>query len=120
MPNEAFVLKNGKKHGPFSPAQLKELALTGEIGPNDMIKRDRESLPVPARTIAGLADAFNKESQATVSPNEREAPEDWVSEVLIPEPEARPRNVEPKNAAQNAPSRSNDPAPAPKNRNQSL
>ena len=86
MPSEAFVLKNGKKYGPFSTSQLRQLAAAREIGPDDLIKRDRESLPVPARTIAGLLDAFD-----TTDPHRpavSSAPDesgDWISEVLAHE-----------------------------------
>src|SRR5580693_4619249 len=86
MPSEAFVLKNGKKYGPFSTSQLRQLAAAHEIGPDDLIKRDRESLPVPARTIAGLLDAFDP--AAGHLPAESSEPDesgDWISEVLAHE-----------------------------------
>jgi formylglycine-generating enzyme required for sulfatase activity len=86
MPSEAFVLKNGKKYGPFSTSQLRQLAAAHEIGPDDLIKRDRESLPVPARTIAGLLDAFDPAAGhlPAVSSEPGESG-DWISEVLAHE-----------------------------------
>ncbi len=85
MPSEAFVLKNGKKHGPFSTAQLRQLAAANEIGPDDLIKRDRDSLPVPARTIAGLIDAFDSDGSQVTPSTQDEAPSDWIAEVLDPD-----------------------------------
>ena len=94
MPSEAFVVKNGKKYGPFSPLQLKQLALAGEIGPDDLVKRDRDSLPVPARTIAGLVDAFQKASTQP-SPSSSQQPDEtagkaWLDDVLDTESEVSP------------------------------
>ncbi len=80
MPGEAFILKDGKKHGPFTASQLRQLAAAGEIGPEDLIKRDPNSLPVPARTIAGLIESFGTASEDSSSPSE--SPRDWIVEVL--------------------------------------
>src|SRR5580704_14033646 len=86
MPSEAFVLKNGKKYGPFSTSQLRQLAAAHEIGPDDLIKRDRESLPVPARTLAGLIDAFDTAGwDAPAGSSEQDQSGDWISEVLAQE-----------------------------------
>jgi formylglycine-generating enzyme required for sulfatase activity len=81
MPGEAFILKDGKKNGPFTASQLRQLAAAGEIGPEDLIKRDPNSLPVPARTIAGLIESFGTGSVDASSPSDDGSP-DWIGEVL--------------------------------------
>ena len=99
MPSDAFVLKGGKKYGPFSPSQLKQLAATGEITPEDLIKRGQDGLPVPARTIAGLAEAFNEAANQPPAPSQppvQSGDTAWLSEVLTTENEVNPTAPVPK------------------------
>jgi uncharacterized damage-inducible protein DinB len=85
MPSEAYVIRDGKTHGPFSPSQLKQMALAGEIRPDDLVKRDRDSMPVAAGSIAGLVDAF-RESAPAASPAtpalQNSTDPDWLGELL--------------------------------------
>lgn len=67
MPSDAFLVKDGKEFGPFSSVELKQLAATGKIGPNDLIKRGRDGRAVPARTIAGLVDAIEAAQREAAS-----------------------------------------------------
>jgi formylglycine-generating enzyme required for sulfatase activity len=82
MPSDAFLLQEGKEFGPFSASQLKQLAAAGKIGPDDVIRKGQDGQPMPARKIAGLAEAF----EATASPPSKTAAHSidaaWLTEVL--------------------------------------
>lgn len=49
-----YVEKSGKRSGPFSTAQLKEMAASGRLQPGDMVFRDGLDRPVPASKVKGL------------------------------------------------------------------
>lgn len=49
-----FVIRNGKEHGPVSAQQLRQLAATGQLRPDDLVRRDDMQAPRPAREIKGL------------------------------------------------------------------
>ena len=87
MPSEAYVVRDGKTHGPFSPAQLKEMALAGELHPDDLVKRDRDGMAVPAKSIAGLVEAFKDSTSADPSapPPQSSSDGDWLGEILVSE-----------------------------------
>jgi parallel beta-helix repeat protein len=93
MPDEAFLLQDGMELGPFSPSQLKALAVEGRIRPDDLIRKGHDGQPIPARKIAGLADAFEAATSQTTAPSQQPGqPADtaWLSEVLATENEVGP------------------------------
>ena len=49
-----FIDRNGKEHGPVTAQQLKQLAATGQLRPDDRVRRDDMQAPRPAREIKGL------------------------------------------------------------------
>jgi hypothetical protein len=98
MPSDAFLLQDGEEFGPFSPSQLKQLAAAGKIGPDDLIRKGEDGQPIPARQIAGLAEAFG----ATTSPPSKTTKSTdaaWLNEVLSEqakpiEPSPRPPRID--------------------------
>jgi hypothetical protein len=54
MPDEWFYVKDKKKQGPISFAQLRELVATGEIGRADMLLQGGTTKWLAAETVAGL------------------------------------------------------------------
>jgi WD40 repeat protein len=78
MPDEAFLLKDGKEFGPFSPSHLKQMAAAGMIGPDDLIRKGQDGKPILARKIAGLVDAFGGAAKSA-SPQPNAA---WLNDVL--------------------------------------
>jgi WD40 repeat protein len=69
MANEWHYSKNGKRFGPVSGQQLKELAAKGELGPSDLVWKEGMAQWVPASKIKGLLPSSsavtNKPSPAT-------------------------------------------------------
>jgi hypothetical protein len=91
MPNDAFLLHDGNEYGPFSPSQLRQLADAGKIGPDDLIKKGRNGQPVPARTVAGLVDAFGSATSQSPALSHKPAHSTdaaWLNEVLSDENQA--------------------------------
>lgn len=54
MANEWFYSKSGKRFGPVSGQQLKELAAKGGIGPDDLVWKEGMAQWLPAKSITGL------------------------------------------------------------------
>ena len=70
MAAEWFYSKAGKRFGPVSGQQLKELAAKGEIGPADQVWKEGMEKWVPAKAIKGLFDVAAKAATAPVSASE--------------------------------------------------
>lgn len=49
-----YYAKNGQQQGPVTSAQLKQLASSGQIGPDDLVFREGGTQWVAASTVAGL------------------------------------------------------------------
>jgi hypothetical protein len=49
-----FVIRGGQQYGPFSPRRLRELAASGKIMPDDLLRRADMDRATPARRINGL------------------------------------------------------------------
>ncbi len=49
-----FIVRDGKEHGPFSGQQLKEMAATGRLQPDDKVRRGDMKAATKASTIKGL------------------------------------------------------------------
>jgi hypothetical protein len=54
MESEWYVTRNDKEMGPISSAQLRNLATTGKLQPNDLVRRLDWTSPKPASAIKGL------------------------------------------------------------------
>jgi hypothetical protein len=54
MANRWYFARDGKTSGPFSGAQLQELAAAGEIRPQDIVWRDGTDKRVPAARVQKL------------------------------------------------------------------
>jgi uncharacterized protein (TIGR03066 family) len=53
-PANWYVARNKQKSGPYSSAQLKRMAASGQLGPEDMILREGQKQWVTAGTVRGL------------------------------------------------------------------
>tara|TARA_R110002049_G_scaffold126709_2_gene282936 strand:- start:618 stop:2378 length:1761 start_codon:yes stop_codon:yes gene_type:complete len=49
-----FVIRNGKERGPFTNAQVKQLAAAGKLKPEDILRKDGEKSTTPAIQVIGL------------------------------------------------------------------
>ena len=54
MANRWYFARDGRTSGPFSAAQLQELAAAGEIRPQDLVWRDGTDKRVPAARVQKL------------------------------------------------------------------
>src|SRR5262245_35184562 len=61
-----FVARDRRKLGPYSAAQLKQLAAGGGVGPDDMVLREGQPKWVPARAVKGLIAAPAPSAAATL------------------------------------------------------
>jgi|GEM_PF-6080893 len=52
--NSYFLWQNEAEHGPFSPQQLKQMAASGQVGPDDHVRKDGEDRWVQASNVKGL------------------------------------------------------------------
>jgi len=48
------ILRNGNEHGPFDDARLKQLAASGKLNPDDLVRRDDATTVRMAKEIKGL------------------------------------------------------------------
>ncbi|NUQ63023.1 MAG: DUF4339 domain-containing protein [Pirellulales bacterium] len=70
-PIEWFYAKNNQRLGPVSPAELKQLAVRGDLKPDDLVWRSGMSDWTPARRIKGL---FEGEPEAAGAVDEPATP----------------------------------------------
>jgi len=54
MAHEWFIVRNGKETGPYNPVELKQMAATGRLQPNDLVRRGDLKAASKASTIKGL------------------------------------------------------------------
>src|SRR5271165_20745 len=54
MATEWYYRREGEQNGPISPAQLKQLVASGELGPADLVWREGLSGWAPATKVKGL------------------------------------------------------------------
>lgn len=66
MPDQWYVRKGGKKHGPFTNDQLKKLAATGKIDRTDLLWKEGMEKWVPCSAAKGL---FSAVAAAPLSPS---------------------------------------------------
>jgi antitoxin component YwqK of YwqJK toxin-antitoxin module len=86
MPDQWYVARNKKKHGPFTTAKLKELAAQGRLLPTDMILKEGMQQWVPARSVKGLFpeqpsnEEMKDEREQTTTGSAPGNPVAWVQE----------------------------------------
>lgn len=68
MSAEWYVSQNGQQTGPFTPAQLKQMAATGNLTPTDLVTKAGSKQWTPAQQIKGLSFAGNSAVQADLPP----------------------------------------------------
>jgi antitoxin component YwqK of YwqJK toxin-antitoxin module len=71
MAEQWFILRDGKRHGPYSGADLKKYAASGHLLPIDLVVKDGMTNPVPAAKVKGLF--------PTVEPTPRPEHDDFVA-----------------------------------------
>lgn len=54
MADQWYYSNDGEQHGPFTPAQLKQLAASGQIAPSHLVWKEGMSDWKPARSVKGL------------------------------------------------------------------
>ncbi|GIW81419.1 MAG: hypothetical protein KatS3mg105_3226 [Gemmatales bacterium] len=65
MPEQHFVMRNGRQFGPFTTRELKQLAVSRQLKPTDLVWLEKTSKWVPAADIHGL---FKKRTTAEILP----------------------------------------------------
>lgn len=68
MPHNWHYAKGGEKHGPFTAAQLKNLAKTGQLSPDDLVWREDTKEWKKAGSVKGLFSSSDIQPQTTTSP----------------------------------------------------
>ncbi len=71
MAENWYILQNGKRHGPYTGAELKRQAATGHLLPIDLVIKDGMQKPVPAAKVKGLF--------STAEPPRQSAPDDFAA-----------------------------------------
>lgn len=70
MAQQWFVTRGAQQQGPLTPSQLKALVATGQLRPDDLIRRDDMPAPRAASTIKGLFPTSTVSPAAVVAPVE--------------------------------------------------
>lgn len=69
MPSTWFIVKSDRELGPYTSAQLKQFAQSGQLKADDFVRRDDRLAPVVAREIQGLfQDAQTHDYPKTTAP----------------------------------------------------
>ena len=89
MKQEWFYAKGGKKHGPVSGAELKQLASSGQLLPDDMVKKEGIVKWASARSIKGLF----PEAAAGLTPVRPLPPSAAASPSAVPVSVASPQTL---------------------------
>ncbi len=69
-----FIVRDGKEHGPFSGQQLKEMAATGKLQPDDKVRRDDMQAASKASAIKGLFASVEVTPAKPPAPTSSETP----------------------------------------------
>jgi|GEM_PF-3393686 len=100
-PIEWYYARNGEQFGPVSPAELKQLALSGQLRSYEPVWREGMSDWTPARNVKGLftddlmpegADAPPQEALASESPSSSGVVDQQPAAAGTPPSAARPRH----------------------------
>lgn len=78
MPAEWYYAKGKQKHGPFTEAQLKELAESGELLPTDMVWKQGMKAWVQAGSLTGF---FPVDGPPPLPAASSDTPEDWKRQL---------------------------------------
>ncbi|MBN9119044.1 MAG: DUF4339 domain-containing protein [Planctomycetes bacterium] len=91
MSKQWFVIRGGAERGPFTAQRLKEMAVAGELRPEDEVRRADMQTPRPASAIKGL---FPTEGAAPVAtPTETATVPRSRSSPRAPDAEPKPRGL---------------------------
>jgi uncharacterized RDD family membrane protein YckC len=91
MAEEWFVGRNGQQSGPFSPAQLRQMAASGQVSMGDLVWKEGLSNWVSASSIRGL---FPEGGQVPATPSARPGPRPVAPPPRTPLPsEGRPTST---------------------------
>jgi hypothetical protein len=71
MAQDWYIVRNGKEHGPYSPSQLKQLAASGKLQPDDKVRREDMETACKASSLKGL---FPETEAVAVEPRKAKAP----------------------------------------------
>ena len=69
MATHWYLFKNEKQLGPFSGRQIKELALLGKLGQDDLVQKGSDGSPVSATKVQGLFGPDKFADQRPIVPN---------------------------------------------------
>ncbi|MCZ2342336.1 MAG: GYF domain-containing protein [Bacteroidales bacterium] len=81
MADQWFILRDGKRHGPYSGADLKKYAASGHLLPIDLVVKDGMAKPVPAAKVKGLF--------PTAEPTPLHEPDDFAAATEQARPASR-------------------------------
>jgi hypothetical protein len=89
MASQWFIIHNGKRRGPFSSADLRNLVKKNDLLPTDMIWKSGMSAPVLASTAKGLfADSLASDATTLAGPSTQTPP----PLPVLPSIDANPRS----------------------------
>ncbi len=63
-----FILRNDKKYGPYPPAQMEQMADSGQLLPTDMIMQEGMNEWLPCSQARAMLQATGGADRATPSP----------------------------------------------------
>jgi predicted Zn finger-like uncharacterized protein len=87
--NQWYLARDKKKLGPFSPAQVRQMAAAGQIGPDDMLLRDGAPKWISASSIKGLFSSNAVAAAPAPTPATRPAPRTEEEEEYDDQPARR-------------------------------
>lgn len=95
MSNDWFLLRDGRRYGPFSFAQLQQMTTTGQLLPVDLLAQTEGGPWMPAAQVGGLFAPSHKSGQD--SPFDFSAGTEGEGEGSPPAPTSREPNSAQKN-----------------------
>ncbi|MBN9519381.1 DUF4339 domain-containing protein [bacterium] len=91
MSSKWFVVRGGEERGPFTPQRLREMAASGELRPEDKVRREDLPAARPASTVKGL---FPGDGGGTgAAPAAAKAAKPPVTRDHRPRPDSPPGNT---------------------------
>jgi hypothetical protein len=92
-----FIARGTKQHGPVDDQKLRQLAASGKLKPDDIVRREDEPAGRPAKDIEGLLplsiDDLQSESEATQAKPHPTPPTQAPSHVSGPAAPRPPKNL---------------------------
>jgi hypothetical protein len=96
MGDEWFYAKDGQQAGPVTAAQLKQMAATGQVGPNDLVWKQGMAQWAPASQVKGLLGGLSEQRTTPAKPRSGEVAAPRPVEIAVPPPEPAPQPAAPK------------------------